>query len=172
MVVVRPPERARRFHAGGRRSARRLPPLHANVGKRLVKSPKVHVRDSGLAHALLGIGTLEQLAGHPVVGESWEGHVVETLLSVLPPLATPSFYRTSAGAGVDLVIERNGGARRAIEIKRSLSARAGRGFHLARADLEPARAFVVHAGDDRYPLSATLEAIGVRELAGELRALP
>ena len=151
---------------------RRLPPLHANVGKRLVKSPKVYVRDSGLVHALLGIGTLEQLAGHPVVGESWEGHVVETLLSVLPPLAAPSFYRTSAGAGIDLVIELSGGARWAIEIKRSLSARIGRGFHLARADVEPARAFVVHAGDDRYPLSETVEAIGVRALAGELRALP
>ncbi len=149
---------------------RRLPPLHANVGKRLVKSPKVYVRDSGLAHALLGIGTLEQLAGHPVVGESWEGHVIETLLSVLPPFAAPYFYRTSAGAEIDLVIEFAGGPRWAIEVKRSLSARVGRGFRLACADLEPGQAFVVHAGDDRYPLSATLEAIGVRELAGELCA--
>ena len=149
---------------------RRLPPLHANVGKRLVKSPKVYVRDSGLAHALLGIGTLEQLAGHPVVGVSWEGHVIETLLSVLPPLAAPYFYRTSAGAEIDLVIEFAGGDRWAIEVKRSLSARVGRGFHLACADLEPGQAFVVHAGDDRYPLSTTLEAIGVRELAGELCA--
>ena len=149
---------------------RRLPPLHANVGKRLVKSPKVYVRDSGLAHALLGIGTLEQLAGHPVVGVSWEGHVIETLLSVLPPLAAPYFYRTSAGAEIDLVIELPGGDRWAIEVKRSLSARVGRGFRLACADLEPEQAFVVHAGDDRYPRSATLEAIGVRELAGELRA--
>ena len=149
---------------------RRLPPLHANVGKRLVKSPKVYVRDSGLAHALLGIGTLEQLAGHPVVGVSWEGHVIETLLSVLPPLAAPYFYRTSAGAEIDLVIEFAGGDRWAIEVKRSLSARVGRGFRLACADLEPGQAFVVHAGDDRYPLSATLEAIGVRELAGELCA--
>ena len=149
---------------------RRLPPLHANVGKRLVKSPKVYVRDSGLAHALLGIGTLEQLAGHPVVGVSWEGHVIETLLSVLPPLAAPYFYRTSAGAEIDLVIEFAGGDRWAIEIKRSLSARVGRGFRLACADLEPGQAFVVHAGGDRYPLSATLEAIGVRELAGELCA--
>ena len=149
---------------------RRLPPLHANVSKRLMKSPKVYVRDSGLAHALLGIGTLEQLAGHPVVGVSWEGHVIETLLSVLPPLAAPYFYRTSAGAEIDLVIEFAGGERWAIEVKRSLSARVGRGFRLACADLEPERAFVVHAGDDRYPLSVTLEAIGVRELAGELRS--
>ena len=149
---------------------RRLPPLRANVGKRLVKSPKVYVRDSGLVHALLGITSLEQLAGHPVVGESWEGHVIETLTSVLPPRATPCFYRTSAGAGIDLVIEHNDGTCWAIEIKRSLSARVGRGFHFACADLKPARAFVVHAGDDRYPMSETLEAISVRELAGELRA--
>ena len=149
---------------------RRLPPLHANVGKRLVKSPKVYVRDSGLVHALLGIGTLEQLAGHPVVGESWEGYVIETLASMLPPRSRPHFYRTGAGAEIDLVIEHDDGARWAIEVKRSLSARVGRGFHLSCQDLEPARAFVVYAGDDRYPLSESVEAIGLRELAGELRS--
>ena len=148
---------------------RRLPPLHANVGKRLVKAPKVYVRDSGLVHALLGIGSLEQLAGHPVVGESWEGYVIETLISALPPRARPHFYRTSAGAEIDLVVEHPDGARWAVEIKRSLSAQVSRGFHLACEDLEPARAFVVHAGDDRYPLSKSVEAIGVREMAGELR---
>ena len=149
---------------------RRLPPFRANVGKRLVKSPKVYVRDSGLVHALLGIASLEQLAGHPVIGESWEGHVIETLVSVLPPRATPFFYRTSAGAEIDLLIEHNDGTCWAVEIKRSLSARVGRGFHLACADLKPARAFVVHAGDDRYPMSETLEAISVRDLATDLRA--
>ena len=148
---------------------RRLPPLLANVGKRLVKAPKVYVRDSGLVHALLGIGSLEQLAGHPVVGESWEGYVVETLVSALPPRARPYFYRTAAGAEIDLVVEHADGARWAVEIKRSLSARVSRGFHLSCEDLEPARAFVVHAGDDRYPLSERVEAVGVRELAGELR---
>ena len=148
---------------------RRLPPFRANVGKRLVKSPKVYVRDSGLVHALLGITSLEQLAGHPVVGESWEGHVIETLVSALPPRATPFFYRTSAGAEIDLVIEHHDGTRWAIEIKRSLSARVSRGFHVACADLKPARAFVVHAGDDRYPMSNALEAISVRGLAAELR---
>ena len=148
---------------------RRLPPLLANVGKRLVKAPKVYVRDSGLVHALLGIGSLEQLAGHPVVGESWEGYVIETLVSALPPRTRPYFYRTAAGAEIDLVVEHADGARWAVEIKRSLSARVGRGFHLSCEDLEPARAFAVHAGDDRYPLSESVEAVGVRELAGELR---
>ena len=148
---------------------RRLTPLLANVGKRLVKAPKVYVRDSGLVHALLGIASLEQLAGHPVVGESWEGYVLETLLSAQPALAQPSFYRTSAGAEIDLVLDYPDGERWAIEIKRSLSAKVGRGFHLAREDIKPTRAFVVHAGDDRYPLAQGVEGIGVRELAQALR---
>lgn len=148
---------------------RRLPPLQANIGKRLVKAPKVYVRDSGLVHALLGIGSLEQLAGHPVVGESWEGYVVETLLGVLPPLAQPHFYRTSAGAEIDLVIDYADGERWAIEIKRSLSAKVGRGFHVASADIKPTRTFVVHAGEDRYPVAQGVEGIGVRELAQVLR---
>ena len=151
---------------------RRLPPFHANVGKRLVKSPKVYIRDSGLTHALLGIASLEQLAGHPVVGQSWEGYVIETLLSVLPPLAKPYFYRTSAGAEIDLVIEHNDGTHWAIEIKRSLAAKVGRGFHQACADIAPTRAFAVHAGDDRYPVSENVEGIGIAALATELRAWP
>jgi len=144
---------------------RRLPPLHANVGKRLVKSPKTYVRDSGLVHSLLGISSLEALSGHPVIGESWEGFVIETLLGQLPWPTQASFYRTVTGAEIDLVLDFPGGERWAIEIKRSLAAKMSRGFHLALADLQPSRAFVVHAGDDRYPLSKAVEAIGVRELA-------
>ena len=150
---------------------RRLPPFRANVGKRLVKSPKVYVRDSGLVHTLLGIETIEQLAGHPVVGMSWEGYVLETLLSVLPWRSSAFFYRTAAGAEIDLVLEHNDGSTWAIEIKRSRSARVERGFHLACNDIEPARAFVVHAGDDRYPVTSTIEGIGARALAQELRVL-
>ena len=145
--------------------ARRLPPFAANVGKRLVKAPKVYVRDSGLVHALLGVASLERLAGHPVVGESWEGYVIQTLLCALPPLARPHFYRTSAGAQIDLVIDHPDGERWAIEIKRSLSAKVRRGFRLACEDIKPARAFVVHAGEDRYPVAQDVEGIGVRELA-------
>lgn len=144
---------------------RRLPPLHANVGKRLVKSPKTYIRDSGLVHALLGIPTIEELSGHPVISGSWEGFVIETLLGGLPWPAGASFYRTTAGAEIDLVLDFAGGQRWAIEIKRSLSAKMSRGFHMALADLKPTRAFVVHAGSERYPLSKSVEAIGVRELA-------
>jgi predicted AAA+ superfamily ATPase len=151
---------------------RRLPPYHANIGKRLVKSPKVYIRDSGLVHALLGIETLEQLAGHPVVGLSWEGFVLESLLSVLPWRTSAFFYRTRAGAEIDLVLEHSDGTLWAIEIKRSLSAKVGRGFHTAVEDLKPTRALVVHAGEDRYPVSAQLEAIGLRELMHELQQPP
>ncbi len=148
---------------------RRLPPLHTNVGKRLVKSPKIYIRDSGLVHALLGIPSLAALAGHPVVGRSWEGFAIKTLVAALPWPSIASFYRTRAGAEIDLVIEHASGELWAIEIKRSLSAKVSRGFHNAREDLRPARSFVVHAGDDRYPVSASLEAIGLKALAPELR---
>ena len=150
---------------------RRLQPFHANVGKRLVRAPKVYVRDSGLVHALLGIGTLDQLAGHPVVGRSWEGFALETLLSMLPWRASPFFYRTTVGAEIDLLIELGDGRLWAIEIKRSLAARAERGFHHARADLQPERCFVVHAADDRYPLGEGIEGIGLRQMAAELAAM-
>jgi len=151
--------------------ARRLPPFHANVGKRLVKSPKVYINDSGLLHGLLGIENLEQLAGHPVVGMSWEGFVIETLLSVLPWRSSAFFYRTSSGAEIDLVLEHNDGSIWAIEIKRARSAKVRRGFHIACKDIQPNRAFVVHAGEDRYPISNNLEAINLRGLAEELQSL-
>jgi hypothetical protein len=147
---------------------RRLPPYHRNIGKRLVKSPKVYIRDSGLVHSLLNIQTLEQLAGHPISGASWEGFVVETLLSMLPWRSNAFFYRTTAGAEIDLVIEFGDGQLWAIEIKRSLSAKVKPGFYRAVEDLKPERCFVVYAGEDRYPLSASIEAINVCELAKQI----
>lgn len=150
---------------------RRLPPYHANIGKRLVKAPKVYVRDSGLLHALLNIETLDRLAGHPVIGASWEGFVLENLLAVLPWRTQPLFYRTAVGAEIDLVLERPDGERWAIEIKRGLAAKLERGFHHARQDLAPAKAFVVYSGEERYPVADGVEAIGVRELATMLASL-
>ena len=150
---------------------RRLPPFLANIGKRLVKSPKVYVRDSGLLHSLLNIPSLSHLAGHPVVGRSWEGWVIESLCSVLPWRASAFFYRTGARAEINLVIEYGDRTLWAIEIKRSLSPRVSRGFHVACADIKPSRSFIVHAGNDRYPVSDNLEAIGVRELAEEINKL-
>ena len=147
---------------------RRLSPFHANLGKRLVKSPKVYVRDSGLVHALLGIADHDALAGHPVVGASWEGFVIENLLSAVPAGTRASFYRTAAGAEIDLLLELPGGRRWAVEIKSGLSPRLEKGFHFARQDLKPEKSFVVYSGDDRYPLGEDTEAIGLRELASIL----
>ena len=150
---------------------RRLQPFHANIGKRLVKTPKIYIRDSGLVHALLGIDSLQALPGHPVAGLSWEGYVIETLMAVLPWRTQAFFYRTSGGAEIDLVLEHASGKLWAIEIKRGLAARTERGFHEARADLKPAKSFIVHAGEDRYPVSEDVEAIGLRELAHLLQTM-
>lgn len=147
---------------------RRLAPFHANVKKRLVKSPRVYVRDSGLIHALLGIATYNELAGHPVFGMSWEGFVIENLLQAVPSRTWPGFYRTSAGAEIDLVLEFPGGKKWAVEVKGSVAPVLTRGFHQAREDVEPERCFVVYPGADRYPLAEGIEVIGLAELTREL----
>jgi len=150
---------------------RRLAPWHANIRKRLVKSPKVLVRDSGLVHALLGIGDREALLGHPVVGMSWEGFVTETLINAAPDRTVPSFYRTGAGAEIDLLLDIPGHGLWAVEIKSGLSPRLEKGFHHARADLQPDHCFVVYAGEERYPLREGVEAIGLTTLAGLLASI-
>lgn len=144
---------------------RRLQPLHANVGKRLTKSPKTYVRDSGLVHSLLRLDTLDDVLGHPVAGGSWEGHVIEALISVAPPRTDASFYRTSAGAELDLVLDMPGGERWAIEIKRSSAPKIEKGFHAAMEDVQPSRAYIVYGGHERYAKGNGVEAIGLRELA-------
>ena len=150
---------------------RRLPPYQRNVGKRLVKSPKVYVRDSGLVHALLGIRTYNDLAGHPVAGASWEGFAIENILAAAPERTTASFYRTAAGAEIDLLLEIPGHGLWAIEVKRSLSGRPEKGFYIACEDLKPDRRLLVNAGQSRYPLGSGIEATGVSELTGELASM-
>lgn len=150
---------------------RRLPPFHSNAGKRIVKSPKVYVRDSGIVHALLGIADFNALSGHPVVGLSWEGFVIENLLAAAPPLTIASFYRTSAGAEIDLVLEIPGHGLWAIDIKRGLTARPEKGFHNACQDLQPARRISINGGTGRYHISQDVEAAGLTEIAAELAAL-
>ena len=151
---------------------RRLPPRHANVKKRLVKSPRVYVRDSGLVHALLRVADLNSLLGHPVVGPSWEGFVIETILGSAPWEVLPSFYRTANGAEADLVLDLPGQLRPwVIEIKRSSSPRLSRGFAIARRDLNAERAFVVYGGEQRFPIQRGVEAISLREMAGLVRDL-
>lgn len=149
---------------------RRLPAWHRNVGKRLVKSPKVYVRDSGLAHALLGIRDKESLLGHPVVGPTWESFVIETLIATAPDGTEAHFYRTATGHEIDLVLTLPGGKLWAIEIKRSSAPGVERGFHLACADLKPDKRFVVYSGTERFPLNADTDAIGLGDLGRALQA--
>jgi uncharacterized protein len=151
---------------------RRLPPYQANVGKRLVKSPKVYIRDSGIVHALLNIAEYEALLGHPVVGASWEGFVVENLIAAAPDRAVPMFYRTAAGAEIDLLLDIPREGLWAIEIKRGLSGRPEKGFFVGCDDLKPARKFVVNSGVQRGTVSAGVEEISLTGLTQELAALP
>jgi uncharacterized protein len=149
---------------------RRLAPRLNNVGKRLVRSPKVYVRDSGLVHALLGIADKEALLGHPVVGASWEGLVIENLIGVAGNDVVPSFYRTSAGAEIDLVLAWPDGREWTVEVKRTLAPKLQRGHRSALMDIEPERSFLVYPGSDRFPIGGGVEAIGLAELCAEIGA--
>jgi predicted AAA+ superfamily ATPase len=142
-----------------------LEPWYANVGKRLVKAPKVYIRDSGLLHTLLGIGERRQLDGHPVVGGSWEGFVIEQLLARLPK-ANAYYWRTHAGAELDLLLL---GARRiGIEIKRADAPAMTPSIASALKDLELHRLFVVYPGPTRYKLHQKVEVLPLRDCIAEL----
>jgi len=147
---------------------RRLLPWHANIGKRLVKAPKVYVRDSGIVHALLAIQDKESLLAHPVVGNSWECFAIENLLSAAAGQVQGFFYRTGGGAEIDLLLSWPDGRLWAIEVKRSLSPKPKRGFYTACEDLTPARKFVVYPGPERYRIAPDIEAISIAELAAEV----
>ncbi|GAB4175259.1 MAG: ATP-binding protein [Rhodocyclaceae bacterium] len=137
---------------------RRLEPHFVNVGKRLTKSPKVYVRDSGILHALLGIATTDDLIGHPVAGQSWEGFVIEQIVACAPPMAGISFYRTAAGAEMDLVVTA-GGRSVGYEIKLSGAPKPGKGFWHACEDLGVERAWVVAPVAEPYALAENVEVV-------------
>jgi predicted AAA+ superfamily ATPase len=150
---------------------RRLMPWHGNTRKRLVKSPKVYVRDSGLVHALLGIGDSEMLLAHPVAGASWEGLAIESLIGAAPSGTDLYFFRTSAGAEIDLLLKLPGHRHPwAIEIKRGLAPKIERGFHLACESVRPERRLVVYGGLERFPLADGVEAVSLGDLCRELSA--
>ncbi|MEO0712292.1 MAG: ATP-binding protein [Pseudomonadota bacterium] len=141
---------------------RRLPPWHENAGKRLVKSPKVYIRDAGLAHALLGIESTEALLGHPVIGGSWEGFCIENLIGAAPRGTEASFYRSSAGAEIDLLLKLPCGALWAIEIKRTTAPKVTRGFHIAADDLEVDERILVYAGEREVPGAGGVRAMPLK----------
>lgn len=139
--------------------------------KRLVKSPNVYVRDSGLVHMLLGIGDQEALLGHPVAGASWEGLAIESLIAAAPSGTEACFFRTSAGAEIDLLLKRPGERKPwAIEIKRGLAPKLERGFHLACDTVKPLQRRVVYGGAERFPLADNVEAVSLPALCDELAA--
>ena len=143
---------------------RRLEPYHANLGKRLVKSPKVYVRDSGLLHYLLGIRHVNDLLGHPSTGASWEGFVVEQVHGLTAPHHQVSFYRTAAGAELDIVIE-TGSRKLGIEIKFSGAPKVTKGFWQACEDVGVDRACVLAPVREGYPFAANVDVLPIHELA-------
>jgi hypothetical protein len=148
---------------------RRLRPWSGNTGKRLVKSPKVYVRDSGLVHALLGLETLHDLAGHPVCGMSYEGFCIDNLLAAAGHQFTAYTYRTHAGAEIDLLLERGAKPWMAIEIKRSTAPSLSKGFEIACDDLGITQRHVVYPGTDSFPMRYGTQAIGLVELMRRLQ---
>ena len=148
---------------------RRLQPLQANLGKRLVKSPKVYVRDSGVLHALLNLGSLADLQGHPIAGASWEGMVIEHLAAAGPTGSELTFYRTAAGAELDAVMTL-GDRRIGFEAKFSSAPKPARGFWQASEDLCLHSAYVVAPVRQRYPIGANTWVIPIQEVAGVLAA--
>ncbi len=148
---------------------RRVPPYTPNVGKRLVKAPKVYVRDSGLLHGLQRIADEQQLLGHPLVGASWEGYAVEQLLARVPPSTQAFFYRTSNGAEVDLVIESPGRPLLAFEMKFSTAPTLTKGFYSAVEDIEPDASYVVVPEGEAYPVKGGVVVLGLAGAVGVMR---
>ncbi len=132
---------------------RRLAPWSGNTRKRIVKSPKIYLRDSGILHQLLNISEFEDLWGHPVIGYSWEGFVIENILSVISSQWIYSYYRTTVQTEIDLILEGPGRAVWAIEVKSGVAPRLPNGFHDACQDIQATRKFVIYRGEDVYPMS-------------------
>jgi uncharacterized protein len=147
---------------------RRLRPWSGNVGKRLVRTPKTYIRDSGLTHALLDLERWDDVLGHPVAGPSWEGFVIENLIAAAGDRRTPYYYRTEDGAEIDLLFERGGSIEMAIEIKRSSAPDVTKGFRLASDTLKPKSAYLLHSGDDTWTAEKGIVAVSLNDLMARL----
>jgi len=141
---------------------RRLEPFHANMGKRLIKSPKVYVRDSGLVHSLLRIRDSDELLGHPIAGNSWEGFIVEHILNSCSEKMIPAyFYRTSNGNELDLVLQIRETELWTVEIKRSAAPKQTKGNIIAIEDLQSSKNFIIYSGAETYPINEDTQAISL-----------
>lgn len=143
---------------------RRLPPFHANLKKRLVKTPKIYLRDTGVLHQLLGIGSFFDLSGHPALGNSWETYVLEQIAALLPDWAEMYFYRTHDGTEADVVISRSGRPEIIIEIKYSTAPRVSKGFYIAGQDLSVQRHCIICPVESGFPLSENTTVLSYREI--------
>ena len=148
---------------------RRLEPWHSNSGKRLVKSPRIYVRDSGMVHSLLGLTSMDDVLGHPIAGASWEGFVIEALIAAAPSGTQANFYRTSAGAEIDLLLTIPGRGLWAIEVKRSSAPKVEKGFHQACVDLMPTRRILIYPGQESYPIGHDVEVMALDQAARALQ---
>ena len=140
---------------------RRLEPWHANVKKRLIKTPRYYVRDSGILHRLLGINHYDALLSNPILGKSWEGFVMENIHSVLPLRAETYFYRTAAGAEIDMVIRMPSSEIWAVEIKYGSAPKLGRHYSAICNDVGATRKYVVYSGSDEFPVSSDVTVISL-----------
>lgn len=143
---------------------RQLPPYYSNIKKRLVKSPKIYLRDSGILHTLLNISSIDILQAHPIVGSSWEGFVIEQIFEILPSGWRNFFYRTTAGAEIDLIVISPLNTIFAIEIKYSLQPKPVKGFWKAFEDLSCKEGFVIYPGTENYPLSSKVMALSIQQI--------
>ncbi|MBT4879898.1 MAG: ATP-binding protein [Alphaproteobacteria bacterium] len=150
---------------------KRLQPYHGNMKKRLVRSPKIYIRDSGLVHALLGISSMNELLGHPISGASWEGYVIENIINCAPESTTPYFYKTSAGAEIDLILVLPNGDVWTIEVKKSTSPKVTKGFYFANEDIKPTQKFVIYSGKEQYPIQEGIEVISLELFLKKLSSL-
>jgi uncharacterized protein len=142
---------------------RQLRPYHANMGKRLVKSPKVYLRDSGILHHFLDVGDIGRLVGHPKVGASWEGFVIEQIAANVKDTVQLSFYRSQQGAEIDLLIENKGKLKAAVEIKFGSDPRPTRGNTIAFEDLNAAQNFIVCRQVEPHVLSSGVTVCGLQD---------
>ena len=149
---------------------RRLEPWHANVKKRLIKSPRFYVRDSGILHRLLGVDNHDALLSNPVLGKSWEGFVVENIHSVLPRRAETYFYRTTAGAEIDLVIKMPSSAIWAVEIKHGVAPKLGKHYSQICGDVGATRKYIVYGGDDEFPVGDNVNVISLQKLMHKIQS--
>ncbi len=143
---------------------RRLQPFFTNMKKRLVKTPKIYIRDSGILHQLLGINSSFDLAGHPMLGASWETYIIEQIAAILPDWADMYFYRTHQGTEADIVITKGGKPEILIEIKYSTTPKITKGFRIAMEDLKTKKQFIICPIDSGFPISEDIQVIGLNEL--------